>query len=70
MLGWGVVFEIAVSETEKSLEEKTIDWISYGFSVCKIRALSNPMTISYPFGLYQDIIKNTKLINKFFYRGC
>jgi len=69
-LGNGLVIEIAVSETEKSLEDKAIDWISYGFSICKTREQTNPMKISYPFGLYQDIIKNPKLIHRFFYQGC
>lgn len=69
-LGNGIVLEVAVSEKEKSLEEKAIDWIGYGFSVCKIREINNPIKISYPFGLFQDIVKNPYLLKKFFYRRC
>lgn len=57
--GYGIVFEVAVSEKEESLLSKSKDWIKHKYSVAWIYTSpeNNEIEIKFPYGLYEPNIK-------------
>ena len=59
LFGYGIVFEVAISEQENSLVRKSIDWIKHRYSIVWIykKPEGNKIEIKYPYGLFEPIVK-------------